>query len=97
MKKSILLIIISFLTFNLLAQNKISDALTIEGLINLSDLPKEDTDEWLTKENHFTFFQENEKYDASIYTFDYNAELKTSSMWLYYFNKNKEISLSEKI
>ncbi|MCF1192874.1 hypothetical protein LRR18_14865 [Mangrovimonas sp. AS39] len=91
MKKSIILIIVSFLTINLTAQNNISDALTIDGLNSLSDLPKEEANTWLTKENDFTFFQINEKYDASIYTYDFNAELNTAPMWLYYFNKTKEI------
>jgi hypothetical protein len=96
MKNSILLIFISLITLNISAQDKASDELTIDGLMSLSDISKEDADKWLTKENNFIFFQENEKYDASIYAFDYDPKIKTAPMWLYYFNKNREIFIISK-
>jgi len=91
MKNSILLILISLSTLNLIAQDKASHTLTIDNLIILSNMLKQDADEWLTKENNFAFFQENKKFDASVYTFDYNPESKTAPMWLYYFDKINEV------
>lgn len=91
MKNTILLLFIYLVTFNLTAQVKASDALTIEALINISDMSKENANKWLTKENHFAFFQESQKYDASIYTFDYNTELKRAPIWLYHFENKNEV------
>ncbi len=91
MKNSILLILISLSTLNLIAQDKVAHSLTIDNLIGLSNMSKQDADDWLTKENNFAFFQENKKFDASVYTFDYNSESKKSPMWLYYFDKTNEV------
>ena len=91
MKNSILLILISLSTLNLIAQDKVAHSLTIDNLIGLSNMSKQDADDWLTKENNFAFFQENKKFDASVYTFDYNSESKKAPMWLYYFDKTSEV------
>ena len=90
MKTIILTFFISLISFNSISQESTAKVFDLNSVIELFDMTKDETHEWLTKDDFFTHIADKEKYDGKVYGFNYNSELKTSKLWLHkYYGLNE--------
>lgn len=80
-----------FFSVNGYTQESTTKLFDLYDLIELVDKTKEETHEWLIKDDLFTLVMQKEKYDGYVYGLNYNINSKIASIWLHKYYEIEEL------